>query len=416
MTTDNTIRKEKFNFRNANGQELAALLERPSTEPIAYALFAHCFTCSKDVAAATRISRALAAKGIAVLRFDFTGLGNSEGDFANTNFSSNVTDLVAAANYMRAELKEPAILIGHSLGGAAVLVAAGEIAATKAVVTIGAPADPSHVRQLFAKGIEQIERQGEATVNLAGRQFKIKKQFLEDIAQQRLAAHVGKLRKPLLILHSPRDEIVDIDNARRIFEAAKHPKSFISLDDTDHLLSRREDSQYVADILAAWANRYVRLPEESLTHTERPRLGAGEVLVRELDRKFKQQIFTDTHELLADEPTAQGGTDAGLSPYELLLAALGACTAMTLRVYAGFKELPLERVSVRLKHGKIHAQDCAECDTKEGKIDRIERELVIEGNLSAQQRQRLLEIADKCPVHRTLTSEIDIRTTVASSK
>ncbi len=411
MATADTVRKQRFGFRNKNGEELAALLEAPS-QPSAYVLFAHCFTCSKDVAAATRISRALAAKAMAVVRFDFTGLGNSEGDFANTNFSSNVEDLLAAAEHMRATLQAPAILIGHSLGGAAVLAAAPSIAEAKAVVTIGAPADPAHVRHLFANSAAEIEARGEAAVTLAGREFRIKKQFLDDIAQQRLASHVKNLRKALLIFHAPRDEIVDIDNARKIFEAAKHPKSFISLDNADHLLSRREDSEYVADTLSAWASRYTAAPAPLRAHLERPRLAAGEVLVRELDRKFKQELLTDTHTLIADEPMEQGGTDAGPSPYELLLAALGACTAMTVRVYAGFKKLPLERVSVRLRHDKIHAQDCAECETREGKIDHIERALVIEGELSPEQRRRLLEIADKCPVHRTLKSEIDIRTTV----
>lgn len=412
MTTDDAVRKQRFSFRNKNGEELAALLEAPS-QPAAYVLFAHCFTCSKDIAAATRISRALAAKGMAVVRFDFTGLGNSEGDFANTNFSSNVEDLLAAADHMRATLQAPAILVGHSLGGAAVLAAARSVAEARAVVTIGAPADPAHVRHLFEDSAAEIEAQGQATVKLAGREFRIRKQFLDDIAQQRLESHVKKLRKALLIFHAPADQIVDIDNARKIFEAAKHPKSFISLDDADHLLSRREDSQYVADTLAAWASRYVRAVTPAPAQREGPRLAAGEVLVRELDRKFKLEILTDTHRLLADEPVEQGGTDVGPSPYELLLAALGACTAMTVRIYAGFKKLPLERVSVQLRHSKIHAQDCAECETKEGKIDQIERELVIEGSLSPEQRQRLLEIANKCPVHRTLTSEIDIRTILA---
>lgn len=411
------IRREKLMFSNANGEQLAALLEQPSFGPTAYALFAHCFTCSKDIAAASRISRALAEKGIGVVRFDFTGLGNSEGDFANTNFSSNIADLISATEHMRDSLAAPAILIGHSLGGAAVLAAASKIPEAKAVVTIGAPADPAHVRHLFDTKLEEIEAQGHATISLAGRKFTITKQFLEDIATQRLSAQLGKLHKALLIFHAPRDEIVDIDNARLIFTAAKHPKSFISLDNADHLLNRKQDSQYVADTIAAWASRYIPVAEQSKETEVRGALGRGEVLVRETDRKFGQEVYTDTHRLLADEPVRNGGQDSGPDPYELLLAGLGSCTSMTLRMYANLKKLPLERVTVKLFHHKIHAQDCEDCQTREGKIDRIERELLLEGEqLTGEQRQRLLEIANKCPVHRTLRSEIDISTSLVRSK
>lgn len=306
-----TVQKEKLTFPNQDNEQLAALLERPAAEPAAYALFAHCFTCSKDVVAATRISQALAAKGIGVVRFDFTGLGNSEGDFANTNFSSNVADLVSAADYMRNALSAPLILIGHSLGGAAVLSAAGKIPELKAVVVIGAPDDPAQVSHLFNTKIDEIEARGVAAVNLAGRTFRIKKQFLDDIAEQNLHQQISQMRKALLIFHSPRDEIVDIGNGRRIYEAAKHPKSFISLDDADHLLSRRQDSEYVADTIAAWASRYV--PETPQAKEARPRrtLSVGEVLVRETDGKFGNEIFTDTHRLLADEPVKNGGKDTG---------------------------------------------------------------------------------------------------------
>lgn len=401
------IHREKLTFSNANGEQLAALLEQPSFKPAAYALFAHCFTCSKDIAAASRISRALAMNGIGVVRFDFTGLGNSEGDFANTNFSSNVADLISATDHMRTSLAAPAILIGHSLGGAAVLAAAAKIAQTKAVVTIGAPADPAHVRHLFDANVQEIEVQGRATVHLAGREFTITKQFLDDIAAQKLSTHIKNLRKALLIFHAPTDEIVDIDNARRIFEAAKHPKSFISLDNADHLLSRKQDSQYVADTIAAWASRYIPFTDE------RPALARGDVLVRESDRKFGQEIYTDTHCFMADEPASNGGRDTGPDPYELLLSGLGACTSMTVRMYAKHKKLPLDRISVKLRHEKIHAEDCEDCETREGKIDHIERELAFEGEqLTSEQRHRLLEIANKCPVHRTLKSEIDITTSL----
>ena len=406
------VAREKLTFKNREGVTLAALLERPSTKPAAYALFAHCFTCSKDIAAASRISRALATHGIAVMRFDFTGLGNSEGDFANTNFSSNVSDLICAADHLRNTYEAPSLLVGHSLGGAAVLAAAGEIKEAKAVVTIGAPADPAHVSHLFESSRTEIESKGSAVINLAGRQFEIKKQFLEDIAAQPLQDRIKKLRKALLIFHSPVDDIVGIENASAIFQAALHPKSFISLDKADHLLSQKVDSEYVAASISAWAGRYVLAAETEQTD-QRPKLADGEVLVREGDRAFAQDIFTDRHHLRADEPASYGGTDSGPSPYEYLLAGLGACTAMTVRMYAKHKSLALNRVSVKLRHDKVHAVDCAECETREGRIDLIEREIKLEGNLTDDQRKRLMEIADRCPVHRTLHSEIDIQSRMA---
>ena len=393
---------------NTDGEQIAALLERPPGEPLAYAIFAHCFTCSKDIAAASRISRALAIRGFGVVRFDFTGIGNSEGDFANTNFSSNTDDLVCVANTLREEHQAPALLIGHSLGGAAVLAAAGEIPEASAVATIGAPSDPGHVSHLFESSRAEIEEKGVAVVSLAGRNFEIKKQFLDDIADQRLGERIGKLRKAILVFHSPVDDTVGIDNAGEIFQAARHPKSFVSLDQADHLLSRRQDSAYVAETIAAWASRYVLDSDSSIP--SHPRLGSGEVLVRETEGKFGQEVFTDVHRLLADEPESYGGNDTGPSPYEYLLAGLGACTSMTLRMYASRRGVPLERVGVKLRHEKIHAVDCEECETTEGRVDRIERELEIVGDLDDGQRQKLLDIADKCPVHRTLHSEVSIAT------
>jgi uncharacterized OsmC-like protein/alpha/beta superfamily hydrolase len=405
------MRAERFDFPNARGQTLAALLQRPEGEPSAYALFAHCFTCGKDNLAAKRITEALAARGIAVLRFDFTGLGASEGEFANTNFSSNIADLVAAADHLRRTERAPALLIGHSLGGAAVLAAASQIPEARAVATIAAPSDPGHVTGLFKDEVADIRAQGEREVFLEGRPFRIRREFLDDVAEQKLLDRVGDLRKALLVLHAPTDDTVAIDNATRIFLAAKHPKSFVSLADADHLLTRRSDAFYAAHVIAAWAERYIA-PAAMPAPEPEPR----KVVVTETrEGKFQQEVAMGPHRILADEPITAGGFDTGPSPYDLLLASLGTCTAMTLRLYADQKGLPLARTSVRLSHEKIYATDCATCETKEGKIDRIERVITLEGDLNEAQRARLLQIADKCPVHRTLTSEIDIRTKLEAS-
>jgi uncharacterized OsmC-like protein/alpha/beta superfamily hydrolase len=394
-------------FPGADGSRLAARLDRPDGTPRAYALFAHCFTCSKDTLAAARISAALAAAGFAILRFDFTGLGGSEGEFANTNFSSNIADLVAAADWLRAQHAAPQLLIGHSLGGAAVLAAAAKIPESIAIATIGAPFDPAHAARLLAPARAEIEAAGEAEVELAGRRFRVRRQFLDDIAAQPQREAIAGLRRALLIFHSPADTTVEISNAAEIYTAAKHPKSFVSLDRADHLLTRKEDAAYVATVLAAWASRY--LPEQPAPAREPDTPGV--VRVTETGNgKFAQEVVIGPHRLIADEPAAAGGNDLGPSPYDLLLAGLGACTAMTLRMYAEHKKLPLEKVSVELRHGKIHAVDCANCETKEGKIDRIERIIDISGPLDGEQRRRLLEIADRCPVHRTLHSEVLVET------
>jgi len=403
---------ERFQFTGEGGHQLAASLDLPEREPLAYALFAHCFTCGKDVLAARRIAAALAAKGIAVLRFDFTGLGSSDGEFANSTFSSNVADLVRAADYLRETRKAPALLIGHSLGGAAILAAAVQIPEAKAVVTIAAPSDPAHVTGLFRDRIEDIRKQGKVEVSLAGRPFHITREFLDDIAEHSLVSHVTNLHKALLIMHSPTDDTVGIDNATRIFVAAKHPKSFVSLADADHLLGGKRDAAYVAEVIAAWATRYLdsAAPEPVADPGDAPRV----VVVREARAsKFQQTVSIGPHRMLADEPVAAGGEDSGPGPYDFLLAGLGACTSMTMRLYADRKSLPLERTTVTLKHSKIHAQDCTECETKDGMLDQIDRVIGMEGNLDAEQRRKLMEIADKCPVHRTLTSEIRIVTRAA---
>jgi uncharacterized OsmC-like protein/fermentation-respiration switch protein FrsA (DUF1100 family) len=400
---------ERFQFTSSEGDLLAASLDLPDGEPEAYALFAHCFTCGKDVLAAKRIAVALAEKGIAVLRFDFTGLGSSEGDFANSTFSSNVADLVRAADHLRDTRKAPALLIGHSLGGAAVLAAAGRIAEAKAVVTIAAPSDPSHVTGLFKDSVDDIRKDGKADVLLAGRPFTIKSQFLDDVAEHGLMDHIAHLRKALLVMHSPTDDTVGVDNATRIFVTAKHPKSFVSLADADHLLSQRRDSSYVADVIAAWVGRYIEtaMPMDTADTSPAPR----QVVVRETrNSKFQNTVSIGPHRMLADEPVAVGGDDSGPGPYDFLLSALGTCKSMTMRLYADRKSFPLERATVTLTHSKIHAQDCAECETKEGMLDQIDVLIGLEGPLDTDQYKRIIEIADKCPVHRTLTSEIRIVT------
>jgi len=400
---------ERFQFTGEGGHQLAAALDTPDGPVQAYALFAHCFTCGKDVLAAKRIATALAAKGIAVLRFDFTGLGASEGEFANSTFSSNVADLVRAADHLRETRGAPTLLIGHSLGGAAILAAAGRIPEAKAVVTIAAPSDPAHVTHLFKDKIADIRAQGKVEVQLAGRPFHIKREFLDDVAEHNLMAQVKTLHKALLIMHSPTDDTVGIDNATNIFVAAKHPKSFVSLAGSDHLLSGKRDAAYVADVIAAWAERYIE-PTAAQPAGDAPR----NVVVRETrNSKFQQTVTVGPHQMLADEPVAVGGEDSGPGPYDFVLAGLGACTSMTMRMYADRKSLSLDRVTVMLKHSKIYAKDCAECETREGMLDQIERVISIEGALDADQRQRLMEIADKCPVHRTLTSEIRIVTKAA---
>jgi putative redox protein len=403
---------ERFQFTGSEGQQLAASLDTPEREPIAYALFAHCFTCGKDVLAAKRIAVALAAKGIAVLRFDFTGLGSSEGDFANSTFSSNVADLVRAADHLRETRGAPAILIGHSLGGAAVLAAAGQIPDAKAVATIAAPSDPTHVINFFKDKIDDIRKHGKVEVSLAGRPFTIKREFLDDIAEHGLMTYVANLRKALLVMHSPTDDTVGIENATKIFVTAKHPKSFVSLSGADHLLTHKGDAAYAAEMIAAWATRYIEpaMPAPAIDSDKAPR----NVVVRETrNSKFQNAVIVGPHHLLADEPAAVGGEDTGPGPYDYVLAGLGACTSITMRMYADRKSLPLERVTVTLSHSKIHAEDCAECETKVGMLDQFERVIAMEGALDAEQRKKLMEIADKCPVHRTLTSEIHIVTKAA---
>ena len=395
----------------SNNVQLAGMLESPEHNTRGYALFAHCFTCGKDIAAASRIARELVGLGFAVLRFDFTGLGGSDGDFANSNFSSNTDDLVAAADFLRESYQAPTLLIGHSLGGRAVLSAAHRIPESSAIVTIGAPADANHVAKQFTAHVDEIHAKGETEVKLAGRSFTIKRQFLEDIAQDN--DDIEQLHKPLLVLHSPVDNIVSIKQAEKIYQRAMHPKSFVSLDKADHLLSNKDDVAYAAKVIAAWSEKFV--PENPSVAEIPTSINSGEVVIGEQNKSFTRLVSTDHHQWFADEPVALGGDNLGPDPYEHLLAALGACTSMTLRMYANRKKIPLDDVTVTLKHSRQHGDDCQHCDEEHTQVELLERTLVLKGNLSDEQRQRLVEIADKCPVHKTLQSKIIIATSLLSA-
>jgi len=408
------MRNQKITFPGAGGSELSARLSLPPDgDVVACALFAHCFTCSKDLKPVVNISRALTQQRIAVMRFDFTGLGESEGDFADTTFSSNIADLVAAAAHMEREFEAPAILVGHSLGGAAVLQAAAQIESVRAVATIGAPFDPAHVTHLFEGSLAEIEEYGEADVVLAGRRFTVGQQFVQDLDGHHMEKAIGSLGRPLLIFHSPVDQVVGIDNAALIYKAARHPKSFVSLDDADHLLLDERDSLYVGSVLAAWARRYLEAPPEPDT-LDGLRLD-NRVAVRTATGAFRTEILARGHSLIADEPAAVGGENLGPTPYDLLAAALGACTTMTLRMYADRKKWPLQEALVRLKHSRIHAEDEAHVDDDDARLDRLTRELSLVGPLTDEQRERLLEIADRCPVHRTLSGGVRIETELFES-
>lgn len=399
------MKSEKISFKNAAGEQLSGRIDFPLASPAkAFVLFAHCFTCSKNLKAVDNICDALTQNGMAVLRFDFTGLGQSEGEFAETNFSSNLDDLVKAYEYLSESHQAPQILMGHSLGGAAVLHVARKMEAVNAVVTIAAPADPVHVKKLFSEDEAKLKAQGEAEVNIGGRPFKMKKQFLDDLEAQDSKEVIHKLDKALLILHSPQDEIVGIDNAAAIYENAMHPKSFITLDGSDHLMSDPKNSRYVGSIVGPWASRY-------LTDQQAPEAAPeGEIWTRIGSEGFFTEISAGKHPLIADEPKDSGGTDLGPSPYDYLLSALGTCTAMTLRMYADHKKIDLKEVRVKLTHEKVHAQDGENSDKKQNKIDRIARKVILEGDLTDEQRKRLIEIADKCPVHKTLEGKPKIET------
>lgn len=396
---------KKVTFKGIDGSVLAARLDLPFGKPKAYVLFAHCFTCSKDTLAAYRISHALTTHGFAVLRFDFTGLGGSEGDFGNTNFSSNIGDLIQAADFLRDNYQAPSLLIGHSLGGAAVILAAYKIKEAKAIVTLGAPSDVKHIKQFLQASEEAINIDGEAEVAIAGRKFHIKKQFLTDLDSHQVLDAVGSLNKPLLLFHSVQDEIVSIEHGYAIFNGAGANKSFVSLTNANHLLTNPVDAVYVSNVLSAWVEPYLEVENKIET------VESGEVIVNETgEGLFTQEILAGDHTIIADEPTSVGGNDRGFTPYELLLSALGACTSMTIRLYANAKSIPLKGITVKLKHSKMHAKDCEDCENDKTKIDYIFREIELKGELTQEQRDKLLIIANKCPVHKTLTSKIVVET------
>ncbi|MCL6265520.1 bifunctional alpha/beta hydrolase/OsmC family protein [Flagellimonas myxillae] len=401
---------QKISFKNSDGHTLAGRLELPVDQhPHNFAIFAHCFTCNKNLLAVKNIGKALTSHGFGVLRFDFTGLGESDGDFADTNFSGNVEDLVAAAEYLKSNYEAPTLIIGHSLGGAASIFAAAEIPSIKAVATIGAPSNPVHVKHLLRSGVDEILATGKAVINLSGRDFTIKKQFLDDLETKSLPETAKALRKPLLILHSPQDDTVGVNNAEEIYKAAHHPKSFVSLDGADHLLSKKEDSMYVGEVIAGWAKRYV-----GNLDLAGGKLKTKHQVLASLDGAdgFTTQMKVGNHYMVADEPTSYGGNDFGPSPYELVSAGLSACTAMTIQMYAKRKGWPIDNVEVHTSYSKTHAQDCENCEADNTKIDTFHREIKLTANLDEKQKARIMQIADKCPVHKTLHSETQVISTL----
>ncbi len=401
---------QKISFTNIHGETLVGRLAMPADQhPHNFVLFAHCFTCNKNFSAIRNISRALTSKGFGVLRFDFTGLGESEGEFGDTNFSGNVADLLEAANYLKEHHASPSVIIGHSLGGAAAILASQEISSIKAIATIGSPSDPKHVTHIFKDQLETIKDTGDAEVNIGGRSFTIKNQFLKDIQSHTLKERIKSNRKALLVLHSPQDSVVQIKNAEEIYLAAHHPKSFVSLDGADHLLSNEEDGHYTGNLIAAWAQRYLEIPQTKPVDTKHE-------VVASLNKEdgFTTAMKIGNHYFTADEPVSFGGNNFGPSPYEYVSAGLSACTAMTIQMYAKRKKWPLENVEVHTSYKKVHMEDCENCESKDAKIDTFEREIRLAGTLAAPQIAKILEIADKCPVHRTLENKVHINTKLLS--
>ncbi|MBK6266910.1 OsmC family protein [Marivirga sp. S37H4] len=406
------MKREKISFKGAQGHKLAAYIAFPADrKPINYVIFAHCFTCNKNLNAVRNISFALTKYGYAVMSFDFTGLGESEGDFSNTDFSSNTEDLIAASAFLKSEYKPPSLLIGHSLGGAAVLMAASKIGSVKAIATIGAPAQPDHILRLIKDGIDEIKEKGEAEVSIGGRPFKIKEQFLNDLKDNKALENLKDLRKPILILHSPQDNIVGIENAEEIYKNAFHPKSFISLDGADHLISNKDDSNHAGEMIAIWAKKYVeKLPDSNLSTDSQT-----VALIGPKEDNYTTQLVAEGHHLLADEPEDVGGDNFGPTPYGFLTSALAACTAITLRMYANRKKWNVEEVLVHVDQEHRHEKDSENCESEDGKITYFSRKIEIKGNLDDKQRKKLLEIAEKCPVHKTLESPIKVESELLTS-
>lgn len=394
-------------FKNATGAELTGYLDLPTTQKAHnYVLFAHCFTCNKNFLAVRNISRALTSKGFGVLRFDFTGLGDSEGEFTDSNFSGNVDDLLSAAEFLQIHYEAPTLLVGHSLGGAAVIFAASELPQVQAIATIGTPATLTHVTHLIKDEIKEIEAKGIASVNIGGRSFNIKKQFLDDLESRDLSNIISRIKKSILILHSPQDNTVEINNAEKLYIAARHPKSFISLDGADHLLSHRVDSSYVGELIGAWAVRYIKIPEISTLKSD------YKVIASLSEQGFTTNVKAGRHHFIADEPISFGGNDFGPTPYDLLSAGLATCTSMTIQMYARRKKWPIGTVETHVDHVKTHALDCEGCEKTSAKIDTFNRRISITGKLDESQLAKILQIADKCPVHKTLHDQVRIITSL----
>ncbi|MCH7788501.1 MAG: OsmC family protein [Acidobacteria bacterium] len=394
---------EAVTFANNSGVALSGLLHRPVGRPIGWALFAHCFTCGKDLRSSQRVSAALASVGIGTLRFDFTGLGESDGDFADASFGGNVADIVSAVSWMKDNGRQVSLLVGHSLGGTAVLRAAAQLDGVRGVATIGAPADPTHVLTSFGDAVDTIAEQGDAEVSLGGRSFNVAQSFIDDLSKHPLTEQLAALRASLLFLHSPIDNVVSVEHAARLFSAARHPKSFVALDNADHLLTDPSDATYVGQMIGAWARPLFDATPPEAGHRDDVEVFTGDGFGTDI-------VVRDRHRLRADEPASVGGEDSGPDPYELLSSALGTCTSITLRMYADRKGWPLESVRVHIRHDRIHAKDCAECESTDGYVDRFERRLELQGDLDDEQRSRLTEIADHCPVHRTLHNEVIVET------